>query len=460
MLSAAHAQKIARSALSVRALSAAAAQPVSEASVGHSDVQVTKLPNGVRVASCDHGGALSKVAVAVRAGARYESAEMSGIGHLLKNAMFATNNSKTNLRMTREMQAIGGSMDVSNSRELITRSGVALRDQLPVLVDNIGATMNPRFQHWDMLDVKNSCIGDVSSLDCTGKNIELLHEVAFRSGLGNSLFCKEAKLGAFNADSLLSYVQQTHVGSAITVVATNCDHGELVDLVAGLDLQGGDVAAPPAQTYHGGESRAYTCGSVSSLHHAHHHVHTAPNWAVTSNLAHTSGGTAHASLVGAGAAFGSASAPAFAVLGAILGGGPSLVPWGSKSGSATSVLNLSYSDAGLFGVHVAGAPGAVTDALHGAIDAALGVTAEDVEAAKAKVKAGLLIAVSESDGHVEDVLNQVAHTGAYVAPSAAANTVDAVTLEAVQAAAVQALGSAPTLVVTGDTTHAPYLDEL
>ena len=38
MLSATHAQKIVRSALSVRSLSAAAAQ--SEAPVGHSDVQV------------------------------------------------------------------------------------------------------------------------------------------------------------------------------------------------------------------------------------------------------------------------------------------------------------------------------------------------------------------------------------------------------------------------------------
>jgi len=103
MLSAAHTQKIVRSALSVRALSAAAAQTSAEAA---SDVQVTKLPNGVNVASCDHGGAISKVAVGVRAGARYESPEMSGIGHLLKNAMFTTNNTKTNLRMTQRCKPL------------------------------------------------------------------------------------------------------------------------------------------------------------------------------------------------------------------------------------------------------------------------------------------------------------------------------------------------------------------
>ena len=77
-------------------------------------LQITKLPNGVRVASVDNGGPISNVSLAVRAGSRYESAELKGIGHLLKNAMFMTNNSKTNLRMTREMQLIGGSLGVSS----------------------------------------------------------------------------------------------------------------------------------------------------------------------------------------------------------------------------------------------------------------------------------------------------------------------------------------------------------
>jgi len=474
MLSAAHFQKIVRSALSVRAaqFSAAAAQP--EAAASHTDVQVTKLPNGVQVASCEHNGAISKVAVGVRGGTRYESAEMRGICHLMNNAMFLLNNKKTALRMTRETQLIGGTVESSFSRELIIRKGTAIRDSLPTLIDNIGATMNPKYQLWDMAEVKNSCVNDIASLDCTAKNLELIHQVAFRTGLGNPLYCMEAKLGALGVEELLSYAQQTHVGSGITVVATNCDHGELVDLVKDLDLPGGDVEAPPAQKYFGGEAREFTSGHVTSLHHAEHGIHDAPACFVLANLAHTDTGTARASLVGPGAGLTSGDLPAFAVLGAILKA-PTMVPWGSNTVSSAvnraisgatnasfdaSVLNLSYSNAGLFGVHVATAPGAIVDSLRAAREAAMDISEEVVERAKAQVKAAVLIAASEADGHVDDVLNQVAHTGGYVAPAASAAAIDAVTPEAVLAAAQQAFGGKSTLVVTGDTTYAPYLDEL
>jgi len=309
------------------------------------------------------------------------------------------------------------------------------------------------------LDIKNKCISDVANLDCTGKNLELVHEIAFRNGLGNSLYCKEGKLGSFGGDQLLAYVQQTHVGSGVTVVGTNCDHAELVDLVQGLDIQGGDVEAPAAQKYHGGQTHSYTCGGVSNLGHAAAHVTDAPVWALVNNLAYTNGGVAHASLVGSGAALGSESAPAFAVLGNILGG-PALVPWGSKSAASTSVLNLSYSDAGLFGVHVSGGALGAADALKAAREAAMSVTAEDVAAAKATVRASVAIALSEAEGQVESLLSQVALTGGYVAPAAVLKSIDEVTVEAVQAAAQQAFGGAATLVVTGDTTYAPYLDEL
>merc|ERR1712168_201976 len=243
MLSAAHFQKIVRSALSVRTaqFSAAATQPASDAPVSVSDVQVTKLPNGVQIASCDNGGAVTKVAVGVRGGTRYESPEMTGICHLMNNAMFLINNKKTKLRMTREMQLIGGTMESSFSRELIIRRGTAMRHTLSTLIDNIAATMNPKYQVWDLLEVKTSCINDIASLDCTAKNLELIHKVAFRNGLGNALYCTEAKLGGLNTEELLSYAQRTHVGSGITFVATNCDHAELIGLVQDLDLPGGDV---------------------------------------------------------------------------------------------------------------------------------------------------------------------------------------------------------------------------
>merc|ERR1712142_1184427 len=84
MLSAAHFQKIVRSALSLRAaqFSAAAPQAVADAAPT-GEVQVTKLPNGVQVASIENGGAISRIAVGVRGGSRYETPEMRGVSHMM-----------------------------------------------------------------------------------------------------------------------------------------------------------------------------------------------------------------------------------------------------------------------------------------------------------------------------------------------------------------------------------------
>jgi len=410
---------------------------------------------------------VSKVACAVRGGPRYESPELKGVSHLIKNAMFQGNSIKTKLRMTREIQLSAGSLDCSLSRELITRRGVVLRDRLENLVDLIYATMNPVYNMWEMAEVKATCISDLANLDCVGKNLEMLHEVAFRSGLGNSLYCAEAKLGGLNADAMLAFINQTQVGSGITFAATNCNHDDLVEMVKALDLPGGDVEAPPTQQYHGGEARAYTCGGTSSLHDAHAEVATIQACFLLNRIAHTNSGVTHASLVGPGAGLTDPALPAFLVLSNALKA-PGMVPWGSgtvssalsRAGASAEVLNLSYSDAGLFGVHVATTPGATTGALRAARDVALGVSADDVERAKTQVKAGIMFAASETDGLLDDVLNQVAHTGAYVSAGAAADAIDAVTVEAVQAAAQQAFGGKATLITTSDTTYAPYLDEL
>lgn len=46
------------------------------------------MDNGIKVASLDNGGAISKVAVAIKAGSRYEASTQLGLSHLIKNAAF------------------------------------------------------------------------------------------------------------------------------------------------------------------------------------------------------------------------------------------------------------------------------------------------------------------------------------------------------------------------------------
>jgi len=476
MLSAVQSQKlmqvIQRSvSTNVRSVVYAQAQALADdTEVSHTPVQITTLPNGISVASCDHAGPITKVAIGVRGGSRFESPASTGVSHYMKNAAFITNNEKTDLRTTREMEIIGGATESSSSRELITRKGLALRSSLAELLGNIApSVVAPLYNSWDIkqtplakqwkeqqhvvYQVEDACAGDVAMLNCAGKNIELLHETAFHSsGLGNSVLCPQLMLGSVKSEDLSAYASEIHVGSRITVVGSNCDHGELVQLTKELlgDLPAGSAPTPATPQYYGGEARLCTRKGLT-----------------------------FASLVGPGASVGSDDAVTLAVLQNILYQ-PSSVKWGSNTVSSrinsavgavtdvefqVSALNLSYSDTGLFGVHVVAPPTAITDILKAACDESLniangGITASEVEAAKAQLATSALAASADSDGHLDDLLNQVALTGSYTSSTDVLAKIEAVTVEAVVDAAHKCFNATSTLVVTGDTAGAPYLSEL
>jgi len=471
MLSAAHTQKLVQCIQRSAALSAARFSTAAEAvsADAGTDVEVTKLSNGVTVASCEQGGGVSKIGISVRAGSRFESGDSLGATHFLRNSAFSSNGLRSHISLTREMQILGGTLECSMGRELITRKAMALRSSLPDVIKNIGSALQaPLFNAWDLRPprveggsgdqyydhllfscgrsnmIVDAVSSDIASIDCTTKNIELLHKIAFRSGLGNSIYCSPNKANAMTRETLLAYTQQLQIAPRIAVVGMNCDHDELVALVDELELPAAEDIAVAPQQYYGGEAHL-----------------------------ETSVGLTYATLVGPGAGVTSDAFPAFAVLESLLSDSIP-VPGGSEStltrmvGAATdapfivSPLNLSYSDTGLLGVHVVAKPadvsGVLTAARNACLEIAAGVSEEAVACAKAKLSLAVLGA--EQDAQLDDMLNQVALTGGYQSPGEVAAKMDAVSVEDVRAAAQQCFGGKSTLAVTGDCTDAPYLDAL
>jgi len=444
-----------------RSLSAAAApltDPLEDEHIipfknsSQSEFQVSTLDNGIKVASYDNGGAISRVVVAIKAGSRAETQAQKGLSHLMKNAAFVTNGGRSILRTVRETQQNGGTLECSNSRELLSRSCAFMRTKLPEMMENMApGIVDPAFKPWEMGDVKAQCANDIATLDATAANLELLHKTAFRDGLGNSVYCDKLKLAVLGPADLEEFASQHYIGGGISVVGANVDHNELLrystDLLGSLP---GGASVTTAQQYHGGE-----------LH------------------MNTSNGFSYASLVGAGAGLTSADLPVFVILQRLLGSGTS-IKWGSNTVSSrlnrsvadvsegprmVTALNVSYSDAGLFGVHAVASPSSIGAVLRSAVNEVKdisggNITVEDLERAKNQVKAGAMMLSEGSEDMTEDLVNQVVFTGGYASPAALFKNIDSVTLEQVVETAKQVFAVKPTLVVTGDSSGSPYLDEL
>jgi ubiquinol-cytochrome c reductase core subunit 2 len=416
------------------------------------DLKVSTLDNGITVASVDTGGPVSRLVLAIKAGSRYEAKNQLGAAHLAKNAAFITNGGRSQLRTVRETQQIGGSLEAGSSRELMTRTGKFLRGNLPGVMENmVPGIITPTFAPWDFDQAKKMCAGDLATMDNTGSNIEELHKAAFRDGLGNSLYVNGAKMGSHSSDSVGAYISQHAVGGGVTVVGTDVDHDELVRYSA--DLLGGLPSTSPAtgaHKYHGGE------------------IHL-----------NNSTGFAYASLVGEGAGLTSDDLATFTILQRILGYGTS-IKWGSNTGASRlnraalkatsdphsiSALNVSYSDAGLFGFHVVASPASIRAVLESAIEEVAGIpngsiSAEEVEQAKNQMKSNAYMFNEGADDVIDDLVRQIALTGGYASPAEMVKKIDGVTVESVIEVAQKVFSGNASLAVSGDSSFAPYLDEL
>lgn len=209
--------------------------------------------------------------------------------------------------------------------------------------------------------------------------IELAHALAFRSGLGSSLF--GSPHSAVTAEDIKTFAASAFSKSNIAVLGTGIDQSTLAKLVQRTLSSASSAPAPSSSpsAYFGGETRLESHGGLQTV------------------------------FIGYGAA--GPSDPAIAALSAHLSPKPSL-KW-SKSlsplaelpqGTSIQAVYLPYSDATLFGLLVQGTTTAgVKEAGTAAVKilkAAGGITSEDLKKAVAKAKFAAASAIDGRDGFI------------------------------------------------------------
>lgn len=287
--------------------------------------------------------------------------------------------------------------------------------------------------------------------------MDLAHQLAFRRGLGNSLFASpyvEVDLHSATAFGRSSFANT----NGVAVLSTGgLSDKALSDMVGQFYVNSSSsasssspAAVQPASksAYYGGEMRIPATG------HSH------------SSIAH---------LV-VGFQGGSHSAPEFAVLKALLGGeaatkwGTGTQPFAKLSNLSTytpsvRAFNLAYSDAGLFGFTVDAKTDKIGDLAKAAIDAIKsiaekGASEEEIKRAVARAKFEAAAALEGRVTKQEVIGAQILEAGKVTSLADAFKLLDGVTAQKVQEAAKTALKSKPTTVAVGDTHKLPYSDEL
>ncbi|XP_035511245.1 cytochrome b-c1 complex subunit 2, mitochondrial [Morone saxatilis] len=417
------------------------------------NVQVSKLPNGLVIASLENYSPVCSVGVFVKAGSRYETVENQGVSHVLRLAANLTTKGASAFKICRGVEALGGSLSVTSSRETMVYTADCLRDNLDSLMEYlVNVTTAQEFRPWEVNDLTPRVrIDKTLAQQCPQIGvIEKLHEAAYKNALSNSLYCPEYMVGHVSSEQLKSFVDDHFIAGRMALVGLGVQHSVLRQVGEGLLSARSGAGAPVAKAvYRGGELRVQN----------------------TDDLVHTL-------IASEGCVTGSAEANAFSVLQRILGAGPH-VKRGSNITSKLSqgiakattqpfdatAFNASYSDSGLFGVYTIAQADSAGEVIKAAIAQVSGVAEgnisdADVARAKNQLKAEYLMSLESSESLLEEIGAQALTTAAYQLPDTVVQAIEAVTQDDVVKAAQKFVDGKKTMATSGQLKNTPFVDEL
>uniref|UniRef100_A0A131XKY1 Putative cytochrome b-c1 complex subunit 2 mitochondrial-like protein n=1 Tax=Hyalomma excavatum TaxID=257692 RepID=A0A131XKY1_9ACAR len=439
----------------VRAFAAQVAPKVSQSRLEilpKQDVETSTLPNGLTLTTLENYSPVTRLAIVVKAGARYEDASTLGITHTLRNAAALATKSHSKFAVTKNIEYLGANLTACTTREHLIYLLECNRDDVHVALKFAQeAAFLPAFKHWEVDDVAPHLHLELALFRQNREAVlmEAVHQAAFRGGLANSLYINDFLVGRYDSEKLSQFFKK-HVSAPRAVVSVvGAEMTRLSDALKKVELPTNPGADFLPCKFGSGEVRLEMPGEFVD-----------------------------AAVVTEGVGVrNSKECLALGVFAHMLGSGPRLpysesqaTKLGEAAAKATqkpfaaSALNVNYTDTGLFGVAVAG----YHEDMDKLVKAALGqvrtvaqkVTDKDVQDAKQRLKAAVLFGrENQSDVAVEMGVH-VSRTGQPWRHDDLLQAIDAVTTQDVATMASRVTKGKPAIAALGRLHKTPHVDEL
>ncbi|KIJ66235.1 hypothetical protein HYDPIDRAFT_86328 [Hydnomerulius pinastri MD-312] len=197
-------------------------------------LQITTLPNKIRVATESTPGHFSSVGLYIDAGSRYEDPSTSGASHFLDRMAFKTTRSRTEADMATAMDKLGGQIMCSSSRESIMYQSSNFDQATPLALSLISDTvLNPAFVPEELEVQKDAALYEIREITSKPDMIlpEVLHEVAYGGkGLGNPLICPDERVDVISGDLLRQCISDWYRPERMVIAGAGMQHEQLVEL--------------------------------------------------------------------------------------------------------------------------------------------------------------------------------------------------------------------------------------
>jgi predicted Zn-dependent peptidase len=411
-------------------------------------VKVARLANGLTVATDAMAGVESAtVGVWVAAGARHEPAEVNGIAHLLEHMAFKGTKRRSALAIAEEIEAVGGYLNAYTTREHTAYYARVLAGDVPIAVDILADILqHSTFDPAELERERAVILQEIGQAEDTQDDIifDHLQLTAFpEQALGRPILGSPEIVRRLDREAVRSYMRTRYGASSMILVgAGRVEHEALVRLAethfAELPAKA-DLAREPA-SFVGGERR-----DTKELEQ----VHLVLGFA---GLPHIDPEYYAAS-----------------VYSTLIGGGMSsrlFQEVREKRGLVYSVYSFSnsYFDGGLFGIYAGTGEAQAAETLRVIADelarARDDVSEEELNRARAQVKAGLLMGRESTGARAEQLAQQLMIFGRPLPVAEIVAELEAVDRARLMRVAERLTSSAPAFAALGPVDGLGPLGEL
>ncbi|RNA42134.1 cytochrome b-c1 complex subunit mitochondrial [Brachionus plicatilis] len=410
-------------------------------------VRVTKLDNGVVIASLENYSPISRVAAVLNTGSRDESHTEQGSTHALRVFSNLATRNFSSFGITRNLDQIGAQLSISSTRESTTYLLESTRNNTSRGVDILSEIISrPQLRHWEIDDARSRLEFELDVYDQQPelKIVEMIHKASFKNALSNSLYAPRFNVANLKSELLSDFREKNFTSNRLTLVGLGMQHDDLIRYADQFRLPSGSPSRQTAQ-YHSSELREENLDDLVHVAVSAEGVSQSSKEVLASALASHAFGSVYSRIKYSNGATRLSR---------------SVLPLAREAAGVTS-FNANYSDAGLFGFHLVGNTNDIGKLVKGLYQelnqvAKNGFSNEEIIRAKISLKSSLANSLESSQGFLDALIKGSDHIDA----DQVLQSVDAVQANDVNAFVKRIASSKHSLAAVGDLSQLPRLDEL
>lgn len=194
---------------------------------------ITTLPSGLRVATEEAFGETATIGVFIDSGSVYETEKNNGVAHFLEHMSFKGTAKRTRVQLEEEIENIGGVLNAYTSREQTVYYAKVFKKDVPLAVDILSdILLNSKFEPAAIENERSTILREMEEVNKDEHEVvfDLLHSAAFQgTPLGRTILGPEENIKTLQRKDLVEFVQNNYHAPRMVIAGSGAiNHEEVV----------------------------------------------------------------------------------------------------------------------------------------------------------------------------------------------------------------------------------------